>query len=220
MIYLEKSSHYRHECIEGITSPKELGKRIAIYLFGFLVLTLGQRLFVEAGFGAGALDALCVGLGLRLGLTGGTWVSITAVGMILISACLCKRKPHYGALISSYVFGLLFDFWGWVLEAYVLGWTLPVRIAMYLLGIILAPLGTAIYFRSHFSKSALDDFIMAVKERYKLSVRAAKTIVEVTLCILGFLIGGPIGITTVTTAILFGPILQIFIGLLDSRYAK
>ena len=43
---------------------------------------------------------------------------------------------------------------------------------MYGAGILLGPLGTAVYFKSGFAKSALDDFIFAIKDRLHLSIRA------------------------------------------------
>lgn len=187
-------------------------KRLGYYLAGFVILTLGQRLFVEASLGAGSLDALCVGLAGRTGLTAGTWVAITAVIMIAASALLLKRKPRLTALVSSYVFGIFFDLWGRFFSRYFTEDSLKLHIIMYLAGIILAPLGTAIYFKSGFSKTALDEFIMSVRESRNLSVRAAKTIVEVANCLLAVAAGGPIGVATVLTAFLFGPILQFFLG--------
>lgn len=183
-------------------------KRFCWYLGGLILLTIGQRLFVEAGFGAGSLDALCVGLSERTALSAGNWVWITGLLMMFASAVLNKERPRFTVLVTSFVFGCFFDLWGYLFHIFIMNQDTLFRILLYILGIILAPLGTAVYFQSEFSKSAFDEFVVAIKDRGKMQIGKAKTIVEIALCISAYLIGGPIGITTFITAILFGPILQ------------
>lgn len=199
----------------GLSGVKRvMVKKVCWYFIGLLLLTMGQRLFVEAGFGAGSFDALCVGLGIKI-LTAGTWVWILGIAMMLISALLYRRKPTFLVLITSFIFGIMFDGWGQVFEQLFCGVDVKVRIVMYLVGIILAPLGTAIYFQSGFAKSAFDEFVVAIQERSKMSIAVAKTIVEAILCVVAFLIGGPIGITTFITAFVFGFILQRMLRIID-----
>jgi uncharacterized membrane protein YczE len=197
-----------------------LFKKGTLYLGGMIILTLGQRLFVEAGFGADALDALCVGLSESAGLTPGTWVAVTALLMMGTAAALCRRKPLVGGLVSSFIFGVFFDLWAQFFQHLDKPCSTGTRILMYTAGILLGPLGTAIYFKSGFAKSALDDFIFAIKSSLHTSVRVTKTAVEVGLCVLAFLFGGPIGITTVLTAVLYGPLLQGFMNKLDNMSAN
>ncbi|SCP97261.1 YczE/YyaS/YitT family protein [Anaerobium acetethylicum] len=185
-------------------------KRAAAYILGVWILALGQRMFVVACFGAGSLDAFCVGLADRTALTAGQWVAVSAFVMMLISAVLLRRKPDFLVLLSSYIFGLFFDFWGGILAEMFGPMGFLMRLIVYFAALLLAPFGTAVYFSSNFSKSAFDEFIMAVKERFNLSVRKAKIIVDVIFCILAFVVGGPLGPATVITAALFGPILQGF----------
>ncbi|WP_394926247.1 YitT family protein [uncultured Robinsoniella sp.] len=190
--------------------------RLITYFPGFVILTLGQRLFVEAGFGAASLDALCVGLAGRLGLTAGIWIAVLAVGMMFLSAALLHNRINPGVLVSSFIFGILFDFWGWFFHFIIVADTLPFRLALYIAGIICGPLGTAIYFQSELAKSALDEFIMSVKEAFHLKVKTAKTVVEAGTILLALCFGGPIGAATILTGILYGPLLQLFLETLQS----
>lgn len=190
-----------------------IAKRIMQYICGFLLLTLGQRLFVEAGFGAGSLDAVCVGLEIRTGHTAGTWVAVSAVIMVFIVSVLRKEKPDFKVLISSFVFGIIFDFWGIILGQVSINQNIVIQVLLYLAGIILAPLGTAIYFQSNYSKTAFDGLLVSVKDAGKMSIGMAKVVVEVLLCLFAYLVGGPLGVTTIITAVLFGPILQFYLSL-------
>jgi len=192
-------------------------KKCCWYFGGLILLTMGQRLFVEAGFGAGSLDALCVGLSEITALSAGSWVWITGIVMMLTSAILLGRRPTFTVLVTSFLFGGFFDLWGVLFQRLLTNQELVFKILTYIIGIILAPLGTAIYFQSGFSKSAFDEFVVAIKDKAKIGIGRAKTIVEITLCIIACLIGGPIGITTFITAVLFGPILQGMLKLTGKR---
>lgn len=186
-------------------------QRIMIYLTGFLFLTFGQRSFVYAGFGAGTFDALCVGLAGKSVISPGNWVTICSCIMMGISAFLEKRKPDMKVLISSFIFGVFFDFWGIVFIKLMPNPALLTRLIIFCAGMILAPFGTAVYFITGFSKSAFDEFIMSIVHCFGLSVRNGKTLCEIGMMLLAFLARGPIGVTTILVAFLFGPFLQHYI---------
>ena len=193
-------------------------KRIAIYLMGLAVLTCGQRLFVEAGLGAGAFDSTCVGLSQWTMFSAGTWVTIGSFVLMLLSALLERRRPNLWVMLSSFVFGLLFDGWGQIF-ARILPDAIPLigQILLYVVAILLAPLGTAIYFTTDISKSAYDEIIVALQTACKVPIWLSKTIVEGTMLLLGSIVRGPIGVTTIVTAFAFGPLLQKYMNFLECR---
>ena len=128
-------------------------KRLAIYLVGLMILTCGQRLFVQAGLGAGAFDSLCVGVSQYNSISAGTWVTIGSFILMLVSAALEKRRPDWWVMLSSFVFGIFFDMWGAVFAATLPSeLTLIQQILLYIVGLMLAPLGTAVYFTTNIPK--------------------------------------------------------------------
>ncbi|MEG0754045.1 MAG: YitT family protein [Angelakisella sp.] len=196
-------------------------KKIATYFLGMAVLTLGQNLFVQAGIGAGAFDSFCVGLSSLTPISAGSWVAILSVVMMFLSALLEKRKPQFSVLISSFVFGLFFDFWN-LLLASVIAVPLPTdgKIITFTAGLLLAPLGTAIYFTTRFPKSAYDEIIVAITSAFHLPIWASKNIIEIIMILLGICVGGPIAIGTLIIALAFGPILQKYLTLLEKKAIK
>ena len=128
-------------------------KRFAIYLVGLMILTCGQRLFVQAGLGAGAFDSLCVGVSQYNSISAGTWVTIGSFILMLVSAALEKRRPDGWVILSSFVFGIFFDMWGAVFAATLPSeLTLIQQILLYIVGLMLAPLGTQSISRQTFPK--------------------------------------------------------------------
>ena len=113
-------------------------KRLAIYLVGLMILTCGQRLFVQAGLGAGAFDSLCVGVSQYNSISAGTWVTIGSFILMLVSAALEKRRPDWWVMLSSFVFGIFFDMWGAVFSATLPSeLTLIQQILLYIVGLML-----------------------------------------------------------------------------------
>lgn len=90
-------------------------KRLAIYLVGLMILTCGQRLFVQAGLGAGAFDSLCVGVSQYNSISAGTWVTIGSFILMLVSAALEKRRPDWWVGVTTVVTAFAF---GPVLQKY------------------------------------------------------------------------------------------------------
>jgi uncharacterized membrane protein YczE len=54
-----------------------------------------------------------------------------------------------------------------------------------------------------------------IHRRFGLSIRRARTIVEVTVLVIGFLLGGAIGLGTVVFALAIGPLVQMALAVFD-----
>lgn len=98
--------------------------------------------------------------------------------------------------------------------------TLIQQILLYIVGLMLAPLGTAVYFTTNISKSAYDEIITALHNALRWPVWVSKNATEATMLILSLLVRGPVGVTTVVTAFAFGPVLQKYMELLDKKKFK
>ncbi len=124
-------------------------------------------------------------------------------------------------MLSSFVFGIFFDMWGAVFAATLPSeLTLIQQILLYIVGLMLAPLGTAVYFTTNISKSAYDEIITALHNAFRWPVWVSKNATEATMLILSLLVRGPVGVTTVVTAFAFGPVLQKYMELLDNKKFK
>ena len=91
---------------------------------------------------------------------------------------------------------------------------------LYIVSLMLAPLGTAVYFTTNISKSAYDEIITALHNAFRWPVWVSKNATEATMLILSLLVRGPVGVTTVVTAFAFGPVLQKYMELLDKKKFK
>lgn len=180
------------------------------YVIGLLVLTSGVSLTIKSQFGAGAWDALNVGLSESIGLTVGSWVAIVGVILIFINAALMKAKPDFLALITIFVTGLYVDFW---LITVFGNWTVQggaMSLVVFALGMMLISIGVAIYLQANFAVIPIDGLMLAIHHRTGMSFRTSKTIGEVLALIAAFVFSGPIGIGTLLITFGIGPLVQFF----------
>ncbi|MEH7226209.1 membrane protein [Bacillus sp. JJ1566] len=195
-------------------------RRIIFFCVGLFILALGISLMIIADIGAGAWDALNVGLSEKIGLTVGNWVIIVGIIVMLVNALLLRERPAFLAIGTIILIGFFIDFWllvaldEWNLEG------LLVKTLVLLGGLVVASLGISIYLQAKFPLSPLDNLMLAISKRFKLKFGVAKTIAETTGLILALLVGGPIGIGTLVVTFGIGPIIQFFFPYFERLMSK
>lgn len=184
--------------------------RILFYIIGLLVTSLGVSLTIKADLGAGAWDALNVGLSTTVGFTVGTWVIIVGIILIVVNALLMKVRPEYLAVIPIFLMGPFIDFWlliafpNWEPEGFVY------QLLILSLGLLGLSMGISIYLQAKFPLIPIDNFMVAIKSRLPINLGLAKTIGEITALLFAFLFKGPIGLGTIIVTFLIGPLIQVF----------
>lgn len=183
---------------------------------GLSILTFGGRLLLLADIGTSGIDAFVMGLSRLLGGSIGLWIDIVSIILVIIGAILRKRKLEVKPIITSIILGLLYDLWGIILfnklrvpknEFY--------QGLVFLTGILIAPLGSAIYIHSNLSTSCIDYLMLSLKERFHMTMGVSRILIEAAFVIAACIVEGPIGIGTIMIMLLFGVFLQCYYNGLD-----
>ena len=138
-------------------------------------------------------------------------MNLISITLIIIGGILRGRGLEWKPIVTSVFYGIIFDVWGWLIFNEMMsptssGW----KGFVFLTGLIIATLGGALYILMNISTSSVDYLMLAIKERYQLSIQNSRIILEVIFVIGAWLVRGPIGVGTICIMLLFGPILQIF----------
>jgi uncharacterized membrane protein YczE len=180
------------------------------YIIGLVFLSLGVSLMILSNLGAGPWDAMYVGLSNNIGFTVGSWVFIVGSLLIIINGVLLRKIPDFLAVITIILIGSFIDFWLFVAFPNFFKDDLWVRIFMLTSGILVIAIGIPFYLQSNIARNPVDNFMMVIKERTGKSLAFTKTIIELAILVIAFLIGGPIGIGTIIVTIVIGPLIQLF----------
>lgn len=178
----------------------------------FIVIQIGFALFgisiastIRANLGTATWSVLEVALAQILHLTVGT-VSIVVGFIALAVALLLREQVGWGTLANILSIGPWLDLCLRFMPP--VENNLPLQIAMLVMGVLLQGIATAIYIGVNAGAGPRDSVMLAIHRTTGISIRLARGAIEVSVCLLGWILGGPIGIGTVVFALLVGPAVQ------------
>jgi uncharacterized membrane protein YczE len=86
---------------------------------------------------------------------------------------------------------------------------LIVRVLYLLAGLLFIAAGSGLYIGAELGSGPRDGLMLGVNKRFGVSVRLARTIVEITVMVIGIFLGGSLGLGTFIFAFGIGPLVQI-----------
>ena len=185
--------------------------RRLIQLFAGLVLYgISDSMLLLAGLGVDPWDVLHQGLARRTGVPTGTW-SIIVGAVVLLGWIPLRQRPGLGTLCNVVMIGAVIDV---TLAAVAPPHTLPVRAAVMVSGVALNGVATGLYIGAGLGPGPRDGLMTGFAARGR-SLRAVRTVIEATVLLAGWLLGGTVGIGTVVYAASIGPLAHVFVPLLS-----
>jgi uncharacterized protein len=187
-----------------------MGKRIVIYLIGLAINALGIALIIFSTVGAGAWDTVAIGLNHSWGLTIGICAVIIQVLVVLATGIIERKRLQYESIIAIAIRSIFLDAWIYLVFNHmdqVASW--EIQWLYFIFGIISMGIGIGIYMEAHFPKSPIDGLMLAIHNRFKWSINTSRIIVELSGAVIGFLLGGPVGLGTLLIALVVGKIIQM-----------
>jgi uncharacterized membrane protein YczE len=183
-----------------------LSRRL-VQLYGGLVLYgVSGSFILLAGLGNDPWDVLHQGLSRQTGIGTGTWVCIVGA-LVLLGWIPLRQRPGLGTLSNVVVVGLTIDA---MLAAFPYAHQLVVRIVLLGIGVLLNGIATGLYIGARFGPGPRDGLMTGIAARGH-SIRVVRTGLELTVLVLGALLGGTVGIGTLVYAVSIGPLAHVFV---------
>lgn len=180
--------------------------RLLFFIVGIMTLSIGIVFTMRAGsIGVGSWDVLHVGLAKTFGLTVGNWSIIIGIAILIIDGVFSKRLPRMGTIIDMLLTGIFIDLFNILIPEVT---TNSIQIISYLLGILMLSFGIGMYIIANLGVGPRDTLMMLIVNRSNWSVAKTRTVIEVSVAIVGFALGGPVGIGTIIMAFFLGPLVQ------------
>ena len=187
--------------------PADDRPRRMIQLFGgLLVYGISSALLIEAVLGIGPWDVLHQGLSNKTGISIGV-VTIGVGVLVLLGWIPLKQLPGLGTVANTIVIGLAMDASLNLLPRPDALW---LRVTFLALGILFNGIATGMYIGAGMGPGPRDGLMTGIAARGH-SIRVVRTGLEVTVLLLGWALGGNVGVGTVAYALLIGPIAHIAI---------
>ena len=184
---------------------KTFWKEFLVIQVGFAIFGFAIAAMIRANLGTSAWAVLEVALSKIVGVSPGT-VTVLMGFVVLSGALIMREKIGWGTLANILSVGPWIDLGLWTIPS--MQDNLLLQIPMLLVAIGAMGLASAIYIGVDAGAGPRDSLMLAIRRTTGVSIRVARAIIEVTVVLVGWLLGGPAGIGTVVFAVLIGPSVQ------------
>ncbi|MEC8950709.1 MAG: hypothetical protein VYC30_06980 [Pseudomonadota bacterium] len=176
-------------------------KTVFLLCLGLIIFGVGEALLIAAAVGVSPWVVLAEGIGLVTGLYIGWANFLVSIGVLLLWIPL-RQIPGLGTILNA------------ILVSAALGLSLPLlptpdilllQIVQSAVGIFLVGMGSGIYLIAHLGPGPRDGLMTGLQHVTQFPIAWVRTSLEVTVVILGWLLGGTVGLGTLMFAFGIGP---------------
>ena len=199
---------------------KLYAEKLARCITGLAFFGLGITLFIQANLGLAPWDVFHKGLSEKLDVSIG--LVIVGVGLLLLLLWIpLRQKPGVGTVLNALEIGFVVN-----LTKPLIGEPdqLVMRTFMVIAGVLVIALGSALYIGAGLGSGPRDGLMLGLSQRSiggrRISIRVARTTIELTVMIAGLFLGGSIGIGTLIFMFGIGPLVQLVLPRFEMRLAS
>jgi uncharacterized membrane protein YczE len=184
-----------------------LARRLPQLYVGLVAYGVSLALMVRGDLGLAPWDVLHSGLIRHLPITLGQAVVLMSFVVLLLWIPL-REMPGLGTISNALVVGFSADATLALLDR---PDPMALRAALMVGGILLCGLAGALYIGAQLGRGPRDGLMTGFARRTGRSIRLVRTLLEVTVVVIGVLLGGTIGLGTVLYALAIGPLTQLWL---------
>jgi uncharacterized membrane protein YczE len=171
---------------------------------GLVGFGVGLGLLVRARLGLDPWDVLSQGISRHLGIQIG-WVVDMIGAVVLLAWIPLHQRPGLGTLLNIVVVGLAAN---GTLDVVPVLHALVWRVVLMLAAVLLVGVATGCYIGAGLGPGPRDGLMTGIAARGH-SIRVVRFSLEVTVLVVGYLLGGSVGVGTVVYAVCIGPLVHV-----------
>lgn len=178
---------------------------LALLCFGLVIFGIGEGLLIASGAGVSPWTVFAQGISISSGW--GIGVATFVVGVaVLILWIPMRQTPGIGTILNATIIAAVME----VSLPYLPHPDLYVfRAAEAALGVLLVGLGSGIYLVANLGPGPRDGLMTGLQRIIGYPIAYVRTFIEIVVVVLGWLLGGTVGLGTLMFAFGIGPALSI-----------
>ena len=196
--------------------------RIILAILGIILVGTGVAFNAAAALGNDPVGIVYDGIRSALNLSSEQLgMASNIVNIVLVVIIFWER--HYvniGTFIYIIPYGFVVDLGGRLYHMVFKVQTLPVQIAGAAIGCFLLYMGVAMYITADVGLDPFTGFVMTIRDKVNKQFRVVKVCFDICCIVLGFVLGGKLGIITNLTALAAGPVNQFLAEIVQKQMEK
>jgi uncharacterized membrane protein YczE len=182
-----------------------LTRRLIQLLVGLFLYGIAIALMVRAGIGLSPWDVLAQGLSFKTGIAFG-WIT-NLVGLVVLAFWIpLRQRPGLGTILNVLLIGPSAQVGLDLLPQQTELWA---QVLFFAAGLALLAVATGLYIGPRMGPGPRDGLMTGLHARTGRPIWMVRTAIEVTVLIIGWVLGGNVGVGTLAFALLVGPLCSI-----------
>ena len=184
---------------------------IGLSIFGF-----GHAILFGSNFGVSPWMVLAQGLAIQFEIGIGLSIIFVSFGVLLFWIPL-KEKPGIGTFINFFVVAAVIE----ITLPYIPYQTdISLKLLQVFLGILVIGIGGSIYLIANLGPGPRDGLMTGISKKTKIPMAYVRNLLEISVVIIGWSLGGTAGVGTLIFAIMIGPVIVAYMYLLKTIFEK
>ena len=180
-------------------------KTLFFLFFGLILFGLGEALLIISNYGVTPWTVFAEGVSKKFDISVGLATFFVSISILILWIPL-KQKIGIGTISNAIIIAFTID-----LFVYLLPHSSNIYLSIFqmIIGILLVGFGSGIYLITNLGPGTRDGLMKGISENFKKPIYLIRLSIEIIVVILGWLLGGTVGLGTLMFAVLIGPIISV-----------
>ena len=188
-------------------------KTLFYLCLGLIFFGFGEGLLIVSGVGASPWNVLHQGIAVNLGLSIGTIAFLVSFFVLLLWFFL-DQKIGMGTIINFIIIAIMIDVTIYYFDK---PNNFCLQLAMVFAGILIVGFGTAMYLIANLGAGPRDGLMTGLQKKTNTPIALVRTSIEIIVVLLGWLLGGIVGVGTLFYALGIGAAVALCLNLFSNN---
>ncbi|KJC64985.1 Uncharacterized membrane protein YczE [Agreia bicolorata] len=191
-------------------------RRLVRLISGLALYAFADALMIRAALGVDPWTVFAQGIVAQTGLGFGLLTNIIG-GLVLLLWIPLRQRPGLGTVLNVLLIGPFIELSLWILPPMPNVWA---QAGMFSAGLVLLAVASGIYIGAQMGPGPRDGLMTGIHNRFGSPIWVGRFGVEATVLLIGWLLGGNVGLGTLAFALLIGPLCNITLPLMGVRSGR
>ena len=170
-------------------------------ILGLILFGLGETLLITANAGVSPWTVLAQGISIRTGYSIGLTTFFVSIGVLCLWIPL-RQKPGMGTILNTIIVSVVIDV---SLPYLPTPETILLQTLQIISAVVIVGLGSGFYLIANLGPGSRDGLTAGLQRMMNKPIFLIRAIIEISVVIVGWYLGGVVGIGTIVFALAIGP---------------
>lgn len=191
-------------------------KKLILFFAGLWIIQTGVAVFIKASIGSDPFTVFTQGLATLLNITTGQANLVILVTFFTIILLTARKSINIGTVLAVVSAGFFIDLMSGVLDKVSFdSYNVVIKCIILFLGCVIIAIGFSMLMSANIGVAPNDLIPLILQEKLKFQYRWIRITLDLSFLVIGFFLGGVVGIGTIIAALCQGPTIQYFMPKVD-----